>query len=110
VSAGDKVERTKTSEYRLSLAAELPRLPSSQGSSANESHPTSLCLQSMQDVGAERIGVDDAVGHDLVVDDGLQRPALHVRDHPAIDLAAAFQQAEDGYLACDAATALALME
>ncbi len=41
-------------------------------------------------VGAERVGVDDRVGHDLGVEDGLQRRPLHVRDDLGIDLAAAF--------------------
>ena len=40
-------------------------------------------------VGAEGIGVDDAVGDDLVLDDGLQCLALGVRDDLGIDLAAA---------------------
>src|ERR1035437_9991692 len=38
-------------------------------------------------VGAEGIGVDDAVGNNLVLDDGLQGLALGVRDDLGIDLA-----------------------
>src|SRR5271156_1857051 len=41
-------------------------------------------------VGTEGIGVDDAVGDDLVLDDGLQRLAPGVRNDSGIDLAAAF--------------------
>src|ERR1035437_266073 len=59
-------------------------------------------------VGAEGIGVDDAVGDDLVLDDGLQRLTLGVRDDLGIDLAAAFEQAKHGNLATGPATALAL--
>src|ERR1035438_6443231 len=59
-------------------------------------------------VGTEGIGVDDAVGNDLVLDDGLQRLALCVRDDLGIDLAAAFEQAKHGNLAARPAAALAL--
>jgi hypothetical protein len=59
-------------------------------------------------VGAEGIGVDDAVGHDLVLDDGLQGLALGVGDDLGIDLAAAFEQAKHRNLAASPATALAL--
>src|SRR5665213_3369383 len=45
-------------------------------------------------VGAESIGINDAVGNDLVLDDGLQSLALGVRDDLGIDLAAPFEQAK----------------
>lgn len=41
-------------------------------------------------VGTEGVGIDDAVGHDLDVEDGFERLALHVGDHLGIDLATAF--------------------
>src|ERR1700722_5873299 len=47
-------------------------------------------------VGTEGVGVDDAVGDDLVLEDGLQGLALGVRDDLRIDLAAAFEQAKHG--------------
>lgn len=59
-------------------------------------------------VGAQRVRVDDRVGHDLHVDDGLQRRSLHVRDDLGIDLATAFEQAKHRNLAAGTASALAL--
>ena len=59
-------------------------------------------------VGAEGVGVDDAVGYHRVVDDVLQGFAAYVRDHFGIDLSPAFQQAKDGNLARRSASALAL--
>ena len=59
-------------------------------------------------VGAKGSGVDDAVGDDLVLDDGLQGLALGVRDDFGIDPAAAFEQAKHGNFAAGPATALAL--
>ena len=59
-------------------------------------------------VGAEGIGIDDAVGDYLVLDDGLQRLALGVRDDLGIDLATAFQQAKHRNLASGPPAALAL--
>ena len=59
-------------------------------------------------VGTEGIGVDDAVGDDLVLNDCLQRFALCVRDNLGINLAATFEQAKHGNLAPSPATALAL--
>ena len=41
-------------------------------------------------VGAQRVGVDDRVGHHLDVDDGLQGWSLHVGDDLGIDLTTAF--------------------
>ena len=41
-------------------------------------------------VGAEGVGVNDTVGHDLDIKDGLERLALHIGNHLGIDLATAF--------------------
>jgi hypothetical protein len=49
-------------------------------------------------VGAEGVRVDDAVGDDLVLDDGLQRLALGVRDDLGIDLATRFSKPNTGIL------------
>ena len=40
-------------------------------------------------VGGEGVGIDDRVGHDFLLHDGLQGGAFDVADHPGIDLAPA---------------------
>ena len=59
-------------------------------------------------VGAQRVGVDDRIGHHLGVDDGLQRSSPDVGDDLGIDLATAFEQAKHRNLARCTASALAL--
>lgn len=39
-------------------------------------------------VGADRIGIHDAVRHDLVDPDRLQCPTFGIRDHPRVHLTA----------------------
>jgi len=59
-------------------------------------------------IGWEGVGVDDAVGHNLVLDDGFQGLALGIRDDLRIDLSAAFEQAKHGDLTARSSSALAL--
>ena len=41
-------------------------------------------------VGAEGVGIDDRIGHDLALEDGPEGAAFDIRDDSGIDLAAAF--------------------
>jgi hypothetical protein len=49
-------------------------------------------------VGTEGVGVDDAVGYDFGVEDGLQSLGLGIRDDLGIDLAAEFRRPNTGTL------------
>ncbi len=59
-------------------------------------------------VGLERIGIDDTVGLDLLLDYGQQCRSARVGNDRCIDLPAPFEQAKDRYLACRASTSPAL--